>query len=88
MPGVKIMRLKSTIAATTRHVLTFSMIAHKLWQNSDVVMNAMASEITAVSTVWSTVCWGAQIKKNIKALRHWPLCGESTDHRWIPTSQG
>ena len=25
----------------------------------------------------------AQIKGNIKALRHWPLYGESTDDRWI-----
>ena len=26
----------------------------------------------------------AQIKENIKAPRHWPLCGEFTGHRWIP----
>ena len=26
----------------------------------------------------------AQIKENIKALRHWPLWGESTGDRWIP----
>ena len=26
----------------------------------------------------------AQIKENIKALRHWPLWGEFTDDRWIP----
>ena len=25
-----------------------------------------------------------QIKENIKAPRHWPLCGEFTDERWIP----
>ena len=25
-----------------------------------------------------------QIKENIKAPRHWPLCGEFTDGRWIP----
>ena len=25
----------------------------------------------------------AQIKENIKALRHWPLCGEFTGYRWI-----
>ena len=25
----------------------------------------------------------AQIRENIKALRHWPLCGEFTGDRWI-----
>ena len=29
-----------------------------------------------------------QIKENIKALRHWPLCGEFTGHRWIPQTKG
>ena len=26
----------------------------------------------------------AQIKENIKTLRHWPLCGEFTGDQWIP----
>ena len=30
----------------------------------------------------------AQIKVNIEAPRHWPLCGEFTGHRWIPHSKG
>ena len=30
----------------------------------------------------------AQIKENIKALRHWPLCGEFTGDRWIPRTNG
>ena len=29
-----------------------------------------------------------QIKENIKAPRHWPLCGEFTDSRWIPRTKG
>ena len=29
-----------------------------------------------------------QIKVNIKALRHWPLCGEFTSHQWIPRTNG
>ena len=29
----------------------------------------------------------AQIKENIKALCHWPLCGEFTGHRWIPCTK-
>ena len=30
----------------------------------------------------------AQIEENIKAPRHWPLCGEFTDDRWIPRTNG
>ena len=30
----------------------------------------------------------AQIKENIKALRHWPLCGEFTGDRWTPRTKG
>ena len=29
-----------------------------------------------------------QIKENIKAPRHWPLWGESTNDRWIPLTKG
>ena len=29
-----------------------------------------------------------EIKENIKAPRHWPLCGESTVDRWIPRTKG
>ena len=30
----------------------------------------------------------AKIKENIKAPRHWPLCGEFTGGRWIPRTNG
>ena len=30
----------------------------------------------------------AQIKENIKAPRHWPLCEEFTGDRWIPPTKG
>ena len=30
----------------------------------------------------------AQIKENIKAPRHWPLCGEFTGDRWITRTKG
>ena len=29
-----------------------------------------------------------QIKENIKAPRNWPLCGDFTDDRWIPRTNG
>ena len=38
-------------------------------------MSAMASQITSLTIVYSRFIQ-AQIKENIKAPRHWPLCGE------------
>ena len=32
-------------------------------------------------------CVQAQIKENLKALRHWPLWGEFTGARWIPRTK-
>ena len=54
---------------------------------SDVIMGAVASQITSLSIVYSTVNQ-AQIKENIKAPRHWPLCGEFTGDRSIPRTKG
>ena len=50
-------------------------------------MVAIASQITSLRIVYSTVIQ-TQIKENIKAPRHWPLCGEFTGHRWIPRTNG
>ena len=48
----------------------------------DVIMGAMASQITSFTIVYSGVYSGVQarIKENIKAPRHWPLC-EFPAHR-------
>ena len=46
----------------------------------------MASQITGVSIVCSNVV-RSRIKANIKAPRHWPLCGEFTGDRWIPRTK-
>ena len=35
-----------------------------------------------------TQSFKTQIKENIKAPRHWPLCGEFTGDRWIPRTNG
>ena len=32
--------------------------------------------------------FGRRSKENIKAPRHWPLCGEFTGDRWIPRTNG
>ena len=40
-------------------------------------MGTIASQITSLTIVYSTVYSDAD-QKNIKAPRHWPLCGEFT----------
>ena len=55
---------------------------------SDIIISATASQITNVSIVCSTVCSGADKKKNIKSPRHWPLWGESIGDRWISLTKG
>ena len=44
---------------------------------TDVIMGPMASQITSLAIVYSTVYSGAD-KKNINVTRYWPLCGEFT----------
>ena len=54
---------------------------------SDVILGAMASQITSLMIVNSAVYSGAD-QRNIKAPRHWPLCWEFTSDRWIPRTNG
>ena len=46
-----------------------------------------SKKITSLTVVYSTVYPDAD-ERNIKALRHWPLCGEFTGDRWIPRKKG
>ena len=43
---------------------------------SDVILGVMASQITSLTIVYSTV-YSVADKKKIKAPRLWPLCGAS-----------
>ena len=52
---------------------------------SDVIMGTIASQITSLTIVYSTIHSDAE---KIKAPRHWPLCGEFTGDRWIPHING
>ena len=54
---------------------------------SDVIMDTMAYQITSLAIVYSPFIQ-AQIKENIKAPRHLPLCGEFTGDRWFPRIKG
>ena len=53
----------------------------------DVILGAIASQITSLAIVYSGFYSGAD-KKNVKAPRPWPLCGEFTGDRWIPHTSG
>ena len=54
---------------------------------NDFIMGAIASQITNLTIVYSTVYSDAG-QRNIKAPRHWPLCGEFTGGRRIPRLNG
>ena len=54
---------------------------------NDVIMVTMASQITSLTMIVHSTVYSAQIKENIKAPRHWPLCGEFTGDRWIPRTK-
>ena len=43
-------------------------------------MGMMASQITSLTIFYR----GADLEENIKAPRHWPLCGEFTGDREFP----
>ena len=75
----------SEAAAEIRHwlLITPSGVCHY----NDVIMGAMASQITSLTIVTQPFIQ-TQIKENIKAPRHWPLCGEFTGDRWIPRTDG
>ena len=53
----------------------------------DVRMGAIASQITSLAIVYSAFYSGVDKKKNIKAPRHWPLCGEFTGTGEFPAQR-
>ena len=77
-----------TINKCQIQVLNGSRYWHLFNQYTDVIMSTMVSQITSLTTVYSTVYSGTDYKKNTKAPRHWPLCGEFTGDRWIPRTKG
>ena len=48
-------------------------------------MTTVASQITSLTVVYSIVYSGAE--ENIKAPRHWPLCGEFTGTGEFPAKR-
>ena len=60
-----------------KHATVWRWTPKQTYHYGDVIMKAMASQITGISTVCSTVCSGVH-QRNIKPSRHWPLWGEFT----------
>ena len=54
---------------------------------NDAIMGAMASQSPALR-VFTQPFIQLQIKENVKAPLHWPLCGEFIGDRWIPRTNG
>ena len=54
---------------------------------SDVIMSAMASQLTGVSIVYSTVCYGAD-KGKYQSSASLAFVRELTGGRWIPHTKG
>ena len=57
-----------------------------VYHNIDVIMTTMASQITSLTVVYSTVYSDAD-QRNIKAPRHWPLCVEFTGTGEFPAQR-
>ena len=77
------MQIKTRLCVTTRSCTTVEIYMYAIHYN-DVIMSAMASQITNLTIVYSNV----HIEGSIKARRHWPLCGEFTGDLWIPRTNG
>ena len=74
-------RIYLSVSRYTSLPLHFLPLYHWGSHYSDVIISAVASQITGVSIVCSTVCLGDAQRK---VRRHWPLLRESTGDRWIP----
>ena len=74
------------LAKTMQHSKHVSIGLYDIHYN-DVIMSAVASQITSLTIVYSIVYSDADQRKH-QSTRHWPLCGEFTGDRWIPHTNG
>ena len=78
--GITLIEITADSTAHSRYLtLSFSQRYY-----SDVIMDAMATQITSLTRAFIQ----AQMKENIKAPRHWPFWGEFTGDRRIPRTKG
>ena len=59
-----------------------------IYHYSDVIMDAMASDITNTTIVYSIVYLSTDQKKHHKTPRHWPFWGEFIGDRGVPRTKG
>ena len=64
----------------------YRIVINGLHHYIDVIMTTKASQITSLTVVYSTVYSDAD-QRNIKAPRHWPLCGEFTGTGEFPAQR-
>ena len=72
---------------TTYHVLH----QHSRWSTVNITTTSYWARWrlkSPASRLFTQSFIRAQIKENIKAPRHWPLCREFTGDRWIPHTKG
>ena len=71
-----------------RRTICSSSYLHKIFHchYNDVIMDTIAPQITSLKSpaLFIQPFIQTPIKENIKAPRHWPLCGEVTGDQWIP----
>ena len=69
-----------------KRLLTNYKVSCKVFHYIDVFVTTMTSQITSL-TVFTQPFLQTQIKENIKAPRHWPLCGEITGTDEFPAQR-
>ena len=69
----------TTLLGTNRHILVYNCTN----MHNNCTLQWRHNKHDDVSRLFTQAFIRAQIKENIKAPCHWPLCGEFTDDRWI-----
>ena len=81
------MKLRFGYVITSNRHCVMSLFIHAAFSHySDAIMTTMASQITSLPIVFSTVYSDAN-QRNIKAPRHWHLCGEFTGTGEFPAQR-
>ena len=99
-PLSRYMNVHAVIVMTISHSYVWIKIFQFTWFNAlplfclfhhygDAIMSRVWLRLTSpASRLFTQPLFQAQIKENIKAPRHWPLCGEFTGDQWIPRTKG
>ena len=77
--------IQSSLTFVFDSPMTMQSAIDQVMHCSDVIMRSMAFQITSISTVCSTVCWGAHQRKHQSSALpgYWPLWRESAGDRYV-----